>query len=71
MCVTNVEMLLSTKEQAVKAGTAVSTSRQYIRRTNQGQERTIINLYASCQNSISSSPFTTPGRPQRQAYFVR
>lgn len=28
MCVTNVKILLSTKEQAVKAGTAVSTSRQ-------------------------------------------
>lgn len=42
MCVTDFKILLCTKEQAVKAGTAVSTSRQYIRRTNRGQEQSSI-----------------------------
>lgn len=58
-CVEDMDYLLfnDNKEQVVKVGIGESTNRQYVyRATNKKKPKTIINLRASHQDSISSSP---------------
>lgn len=67
--VTNVKILLNAKEQAVKAGTVVSTSRRYIHQTNQEQKQS--SIFMRVIKTRSHRPLSNNPGPAAAAGLLR